>query len=192
MDLSKILLYSAIAIAGTIVTATCVRLIWLAVGAYKINRAGPRRLLASHHAIWRDPGDVAALDIVNRARRIRRCTRWAVSLHRRAFERIAALRVCEGRSWAALARQVGERGSLGKRRRPPGVGVRLFRRNHLLHRRRHNHGRARARAHEHVHRRRRPVSWPGSRMCQAAFASRTHVGCIDISAASPIGSCVMG
>jgi len=65
MDLSKILLYSAIAIAGTLVTAACVRLIWLAIGAYKINRAGPRQLLASRHAIWRDPGDVAALDIVS-------------------------------------------------------------------------------------------------------------------------------
>ena len=65
MDLSKILLYTAIAIAGTIVTAACIRLLWLAIGAYKINRAGPRRLLASRHAIWRDPGDVAALDIVS-------------------------------------------------------------------------------------------------------------------------------
>jgi hypothetical protein len=65
MDLSKILLYTTIAIAGTIVTAACVRLIWLAIGAYRINRAGPRGLLASRHAVWRDPGDVAALDIVS-------------------------------------------------------------------------------------------------------------------------------
>ncbi len=33
MDLSKILIYAAIAILGTIATATCVRLIWLAIGA---------------------------------------------------------------------------------------------------------------------------------------------------------------
>ena len=65
MDLSKILLYTGVAIAGTIVTAACVRLIWLAIGAYKISRAGPRLLLASRHAIWRDPGDVPALDIVS-------------------------------------------------------------------------------------------------------------------------------
>jgi hypothetical protein len=65
MDLSKILLYAAIAIVGTIATATCVRLIWLAIGAYKINRAGPRRLLAARHLIWRDPGAVDRLDIRN-------------------------------------------------------------------------------------------------------------------------------
>jgi hypothetical protein len=65
MDPSKILLYAAIAIVGTIVTATCIRLIWLAIGAYLIHRAGPRRLQASRHAIWRDPGDVAALDMIS-------------------------------------------------------------------------------------------------------------------------------
>lgn len=42
MELSKTLLYALIAIAGTLVTAACVRLIWLAIGAYRINRAGPR------------------------------------------------------------------------------------------------------------------------------------------------------
>ena len=65
MEPSKILLYAAAAIVGTIATAACIRLIWLAIGAYKINRAGPRRLRASHHVIWRDPGDVDRLDIAN-------------------------------------------------------------------------------------------------------------------------------
>src|SRR4051812_8699218 len=65
MDVSAILLYVAIAIVGTIVTAACLRLLWLAVGAYRINRAGPRRLHASEHVLWRDPGDVAALDMIN-------------------------------------------------------------------------------------------------------------------------------
>jgi len=65
MELSKILLYAVAAIVGTIATAACIRLIWLAIGAYKINRAGPRRLRASHHVIWRDPGDVDRLDIAN-------------------------------------------------------------------------------------------------------------------------------
>jgi hypothetical protein len=65
MDLSKILLYAAIAIVGTIATAACVRMIWLAIGAYKINRAGPRHVLASRHVIWRDPGQVDQLDILN-------------------------------------------------------------------------------------------------------------------------------
>ncbi len=65
MDILKILLYVAIAIVGTIVVAACVRLVWLAIGAYKINRAGPRRFLTSSHVIWRDPGDIERLDIVN-------------------------------------------------------------------------------------------------------------------------------
>jgi hypothetical protein len=65
MDVTKILLYAVIAVLGTFGVAACVRLIWLAIGAYKINRAGPRRLMASRHAIWRDPGDVPQLDIVN-------------------------------------------------------------------------------------------------------------------------------
>src|SRR3954465_7066145 len=65
MDPSKVILYLVVTIVGTIVTVACVRLIWLALGAYRINRAGPRRLLASAHAIWRDPGDVAALDLAN-------------------------------------------------------------------------------------------------------------------------------
>jgi hypothetical protein len=65
MDASTILLSAIGAIVGTIVVAACVRLIWLGVGAYKINRAGPRRLRASHHVIWRDPGEVERLDISN-------------------------------------------------------------------------------------------------------------------------------
>jgi len=67
MEILKIVLYVAIAIVGTILAATSVRLVWLAIGAYKINRAGPRRLLTSTHVIWRDPGDVEHLDVVNGA-----------------------------------------------------------------------------------------------------------------------------
>jgi hypothetical protein len=62
-DTADILLYVFIAIAGTIVTAAGVRLVWLARGRYRIRRAGPRLLLASHHLIWRDPGDVARADM---------------------------------------------------------------------------------------------------------------------------------
>lgn len=60
-----ILRYSAIAIACIIAGFILVHLGWRAIGAYRINRAGPRRLRASSHAIWRDPGDVARLDITN-------------------------------------------------------------------------------------------------------------------------------
>jgi hypothetical protein len=65
MHPSTAILYIVVAIVGTVVTIACVRVIWLAVGAYRINRAGPRPLFASRHAIWRDPGDVAALDLMN-------------------------------------------------------------------------------------------------------------------------------
>ena len=65
MDPYKVILYIVVTIVGTIVTIACVRLMWLALGAYRISRAGPRRLLASRHEIWRDPGDVAALDLLN-------------------------------------------------------------------------------------------------------------------------------
>ena len=65
MEGLKILLYVAIAIVGTVVVAACVRLVWLAIGAYRINRAGPRRFLTSSHVIWRDPGHVERLDLVN-------------------------------------------------------------------------------------------------------------------------------
>jgi hypothetical protein len=59
------LLYVAIAAAGTFTVAVCVRLAWHAIGLYRIRRAGPRRLRASRHVIWRDPGDVARLDMVS-------------------------------------------------------------------------------------------------------------------------------
>ena len=65
MDPYKAILYILVTVLGTVMTIACVRLIWLALGAYRINRAGPRRLLASKHTIWRDPGDVAGLDLVN-------------------------------------------------------------------------------------------------------------------------------
>jgi hypothetical protein len=65
MTISEILLYAGVTAGGTLVVAACVRLIWRAVGMYRIRRAGPRELRASRHAIWRDPGDVARLDVVN-------------------------------------------------------------------------------------------------------------------------------
>jgi hypothetical protein len=65
MSFAHILLYAAIAVAGTIATAAGIRLIWLAIGQYRIRRAGPRDIRASRHVIWRDPGDVAGLDVVN-------------------------------------------------------------------------------------------------------------------------------
>jgi hypothetical protein len=60
-----ILLYVALATGGTIAVATAVRGVWHAIGLYRIRRAGPRRLRASRHVIWRDPGDVARLDMTS-------------------------------------------------------------------------------------------------------------------------------
>lgn len=57
------LLYIAIAIAGTLAVMLVVQLGWRAAGLYLINRAGPRRLWASRHVIWRDPGAVETLDL---------------------------------------------------------------------------------------------------------------------------------
>ena len=39
--------------------------VWRAIGAYRVRKAGPRPLQASHHRIWRDPGDAAQLDLVH-------------------------------------------------------------------------------------------------------------------------------
>jgi hypothetical protein len=63
MEILKVLLYIIIAVIGTFAVAACVRLVWLAIGAYKINRAGPRNLKTSRQLIWRDPGDISMLDL---------------------------------------------------------------------------------------------------------------------------------
>jgi hypothetical protein len=65
MTPSHLLLYTLIAIAGTIVTFACVQMVWRAIGLYRIRRAGPRPLWASRHVIWRDPGAVERLDVRN-------------------------------------------------------------------------------------------------------------------------------
>lgn len=64
MTLPNIVLYVLIAVVGTLVISACIRATWFAIGAYRINRAGPRRLWSSSHVLWRDPGNVAALDVV--------------------------------------------------------------------------------------------------------------------------------
>ena len=65
MNLSTVALYTLVAAAGVLIVAACLRLVWLALGAYRIRRAGPRPLSATEHTIWRDPGDVAALNLSN-------------------------------------------------------------------------------------------------------------------------------
>ena len=65
MDAWHITLYALVAVAGTLVTAASVNLVWRAIGVYRIRRAGPRPLATAHHIVWRDPGDVARLDLTN-------------------------------------------------------------------------------------------------------------------------------
>jgi len=60
---SNVALWLAIGIGGTIATIVALRIIWRAVGAYRIGRAGPRALRAERHRIWRDPGPIGELDL---------------------------------------------------------------------------------------------------------------------------------
>ena len=63
MDPSRIAIYVLVAVASVIVAAATLRLIWHAIGIYRIRRAGPRPLAASAHVLWRDPGSVSQLDL---------------------------------------------------------------------------------------------------------------------------------
>lgn len=62
-SLVTIVLYLVAAAVGTVIAAAVVRLIWHATGIYLIHRAGPRRIRASHHVLWRDPGVIERLDL---------------------------------------------------------------------------------------------------------------------------------
>lgn len=59
----SILLYSSIAIAGAALAYALVLLTWRAAGHYMVKHAGPRPLFGVRHRLWRDPGQVAALDL---------------------------------------------------------------------------------------------------------------------------------
>ena len=63
--MQSILLYATIGIAGTIAVTLMVQLLWRARGLYLIHRAGPRRLWASRHLLWRDPGPVEQLNLTD-------------------------------------------------------------------------------------------------------------------------------
>ena len=65
MDVLQVSVYALAAIAGTVITAAGVHLVWRAIGVYRIYRAGPRPLRTSHHVLWHDPGDVARLDLAD-------------------------------------------------------------------------------------------------------------------------------
>ena len=63
MEIRTVVVYALVTVGGTIVVVALVHVAWLIIGAYRIRRAGPRRLRASNHVLWRDPGNVATLDL---------------------------------------------------------------------------------------------------------------------------------
>lgn len=63
MTPAELLVYIVVAVVGTMLVAAAVRVVWLGIGAWRIRRAGPRRLRAFRHVLWRDPGDVASLAV---------------------------------------------------------------------------------------------------------------------------------
>jgi hypothetical protein len=60
-----VILWFGLGVVIAVVVVVALRVGWLVQGAYRIRRAGPRPLLATHHTIWRDPGNVQALDLRN-------------------------------------------------------------------------------------------------------------------------------
>jgi hypothetical protein len=65
MPLEAVLIWSVITIASIAVGSYVVHGAWSAIGAWRIRRAGPRPLAVVKHALWRDPGDVQALDLTH-------------------------------------------------------------------------------------------------------------------------------
>lgn len=60
---SSILLVAAISVAGVLVVFALVRILWRLIGLLRIRRAGPRRVRASRHVLWTDPGAVENRDL---------------------------------------------------------------------------------------------------------------------------------
>jgi hypothetical protein len=58
-----VLLYAVLVALGIIAVTHAVRMVWSAIGMYRIHRAGPRPLRHARHVIWRDPGAVESLDL---------------------------------------------------------------------------------------------------------------------------------
>ena len=55
--------YIVLAAAGTVATIWAVHFVWRVRGQWKIHRAGPRRLSAIRHRIWREPSHADAADL---------------------------------------------------------------------------------------------------------------------------------
>jgi len=63
MTLSELALWVGLSAAGVFAAILIRRGVLRAIGEWRTRRAGPPRLRASHHRIWRDPGPAAALDL---------------------------------------------------------------------------------------------------------------------------------
>jgi hypothetical protein len=65
MTLSDLALWIGLGVGAVFAAVMIRRGVLRAIGAYRTRRAGPARLGASHHRIWRDPGQVEALSLVH-------------------------------------------------------------------------------------------------------------------------------
>jgi hypothetical protein len=63
MTLGGAVLWTAMAVAGGIAARLAIGALWRGVGAYRVRKAGPRRLRARHHVVWRDPRPIAQRDL---------------------------------------------------------------------------------------------------------------------------------
>ena len=134
-DTADVFLYILIAIVGTIGhRGMCAAGLARASGC--IASAGRARGTSgrSHHVIWRDPGDVARADMADGPGGVDGAPAAAVPVHRRALDRIAAVRLGPRRARPPLAREMGQRSAVRELRGSARVGVRLFRGDDLLHR----------------------------------------------------------
>ena len=57
------LAYLAAGVAGAVALAALVHLLWRIDGLRRIRKAGPRRLWATTHRIWREPSATDATDL---------------------------------------------------------------------------------------------------------------------------------
>ena len=63
MDWGDTFRYLALAAAGVVATVWAVHFVWRVRGQWKIRRAGPRRLSAIRHRLWREPSHADAADL---------------------------------------------------------------------------------------------------------------------------------
>jgi hypothetical protein len=63
MDWLRVTLYLVLAVAGVTAVVLAVHFVWHLRGRWRIRRAGPRRLLATRHRIWREPTRADLMDL---------------------------------------------------------------------------------------------------------------------------------